>query len=93
MPSGHAHLSWQAPLTGVAVFFDQFPANVTSVQGIDVERAAGQWYARVVQDASYQIEVTSTPSSPCQVGYAVDSVPANDDVADAELLSGSSGEH
>ena len=90
--SGHAQILWHAPMNGVAVFDGQFPAEVDTSDGLEIEHAAGGLWVRVFKDGFYSIHVTSTPSSPCTVGYAVDAIPANDHLGDAELLDGSSGE-
>ena len=90
--AGHAQILWHAPMNGVAVFFGQHPATVDTSDGLEIEHAAGGLWVRVFKDGFYSINVTSTPSSPCTVLYAVDGIPTNDKVGDAEQLEGSSGE-
>ncbi len=89
---GHAQFLWHAPMDGVAVFDAQHPAQVDTSDGLEIEHAAGGLWVRVFKDGFYSIHVTSTPSSSCEVNYAVDAIPTNDKVGDAELLDGSSGE-
>ena len=89
--SGHASFLWMPPFDGVAVLKATFPATITSIDGIEVEHVAGGTFVRAFSGGLYDVDVTSTPSSPCNVAWAVDAIPANDDFSTAEPLVGSAG--
>ena len=89
--TGQVQVTWQSPLEGVAAVDALFPADVTGADGADVEKVSGWTYFRTTASGHYTIDVTGPPSSPCRVQWAVDAVPANDDISTPEGLAGSNG--